>query len=176
MSAGLDVGGLTLVGETLTVRSVTKTFGGLTAVDDVSLAAEPGQVTALIGPNGAGKTTLFNCLTGLLAPDRGEVLLGDRKLMGLTPDQRARAGIARTFQRLEVFSGLTVFENLQVALEAGRVDRLWRDVFSLRHRDDRRDTERVETVLELLGIAHLADRPAPHRLVASRRAGPRTVH
>src|SRR5947209_11126484 len=93
---------------------ITKTFGGLTAVDDMSLTAEPGRVTALIGPNGAGKTTTFQCLTGEERPDAGRVLLGDRDITKSTPDARARLGIGRTFQRLAAFPSMTVADHLPV--------------------------------------------------------------
>ena len=151
---------LFIEGERLACAGVRKTFGGLTAVNDVSLVAEAGQITSLIGPNGAGKTTFFHCITGILSPDVGDVRLGGADLSGITPDKRARAGMARTFQRLELFGGLTVFENLQVALEAKGTQRLWRDVLSLRHHNDPSHTRRIEDTLELLGIGHLADQAA----------------
>jgi branched-chain amino acid transport system ATP-binding protein len=104
----------------LGIESVTVKFGGNVAVDDVTLSAEPGLVTAVIGPNGAGKTTLFNVINGLLTPSRGRVLLDDRDLTRLAPHRRARLGLARTFQRLELFSALTVYENVQVATDIRR--------------------------------------------------------
>jgi ABC-type branched-subunit amino acid transport system ATPase component len=149
-----------LQGQPLEARGVTMRFGGLIAVDDVSLSAQPGQITSLIGPNGAGKTTFFNCLTGLLRPDRGTISLGGRKLSGLTPDKRARAGLARTFQRLEVFTGLSVFENLQVAVEAPRASSLVRSLFSLRHPSEPDVVRRVCATLDLLGLADIAATPA----------------
>jgi ABC-type branched-subunit amino acid transport system ATPase component len=147
-------------GERLVVSGMRKSFGGLTAVNDVSLTAEAGEITSLIGPNGAGKTTFFHCVTGIVAPDVGEVRLGGVDLSGMTPDRRAREGMARTFQRLELFGGLTVFENLQVAIEAKVTRRLWHEVLSLRHADDPAHTLRIENTLELLGISHLADQAA----------------
>jgi branched-chain amino acid transport system ATP-binding protein len=142
-------------GGTLRVSNVTKRFGGLTAVDEVSLTVDPGQITALIGPNGAGKTTLFNCLTGLLTPDHGTVALDDQELTFLTTDERARAGIGRTFQRLEIFTGMTVFENLQVAYEVQQPGRVWRGLIQRRHPDDPGVVRGVEAVLDLVGIGDL---------------------
>lgn len=153
-------GEVALQGQTLQATGITKRFGGLTAVDDVSLIAEPARITSLIGPNGAGKTTFFNCLTGNLRSDAGDVVLGDTRLSGATPDKRARAGLARTFQRLEVFSGLSVTENLQVALEAPDASSLWRSLFSLRHPERPEVLRRVDEVLDLLGLRAIADATA----------------
>src|SRR5437764_14685618 len=92
----------------LVADGITKRYGGLVAVDDVSINVEPGKVTALIGPNGAGKTTLFQCITGRERPDAGIVRLGDRDVTRLQPDARARLGLGRTFPRLAVFPSMPV--------------------------------------------------------------------
>jgi branched-chain amino acid transport system ATP-binding protein len=93
-------------------------FGGVSALNDVTLTVEPGTVTGLIGPNGAGKTTLFNVISGLQAPDRGSVHLFDTDVTSMKPHRRARLGLARTFQRLEIFGTLSASENVQVGLES----------------------------------------------------------
>ena len=95
-------------------------FGGVAALSDVSLRAEAGTVTGLIGPNGAGKTTLFNVITGLQRPDRGSVSLGGTDVTRKGTHRRARLGLARTFQRLELFSTLSAADNVRVGLEAAR--------------------------------------------------------
>jgi len=102
----------------LSVSEVAVRFGGVSALNDVTLTVEPGTVTGLIGPNGAGKTTLFNVISGLQAPDRGSVHLFDTDVTSMKPHRRARLGLARTFQRLEIFGTLSASENVQVGLES----------------------------------------------------------
>src|SRR3954471_3698662 len=136
----------------LEVESVTKQFGGLTAVDSVSLRVLPGRVTSLIGPNGAGKTTLFNCLTGVLAPSSGRVLLDGRDITSMPMHRRAQLGIGRTFQRLEVFAGMTVEANLLVAAEAVELHRRGRAKVPAR--------EVTERVLDTIGLTDVRRMPA----------------
>ncbi|MBM3673682.1 MAG: ABC transporter ATP-binding protein [Actinobacteria bacterium] len=131
----------------LSVHDVTVRFGGNVALDEVSLDAVPGCVTGLIGPNGAGKTTLFNAITGLLPPDAGRVLLGKRDVTKIGPTRRARLGLARTFQRLELFSLLSVRENIRVAAD---IRRGW-------SRDKANPTEVVESIIDRIGLSDVAD-------------------
>jgi branched-chain amino acid transport system ATP-binding protein len=111
-------------GAVLTVSEVAVRFGGVSALSSVSLSVQPGTVTGLIGPNGAGKTTLFNVISGLQTPGRGTVHLFETDVTAMKPHRRARLGLARTFQRLELFGSLTAGENVLVGLESDA--RWWR--------------------------------------------------
>ncbi len=143
----------------LVADGVTKTFSGITALDDVSLRVDAGEAVGLIGPNGAGKTTLFNCLLGILRPDAGTVTFDDRALTGWPVYRRARSGFGRTFQRIELFAGMTVLEHMLVAARARRGDgRLWKDVFGL-DRPRAEDREEADRTLELLGLTDVVDQP-----------------
>jgi branched-chain amino acid transport system permease protein len=138
-----------LAGERLTARNITRRFAGVTAVDGVTLAVPPGRITALTGPNGAGKSTLFDCLSGAARPDAGQVLLGGRDITRLPEHARARLGLARTFQQLAVFPGLTVADNIRVGAEQAASGRLTAGA-----------VEETETVLRLLGLSALRDHAA----------------
>ncbi len=99
----------------LIISDVTLTFGGLNALTDVNMRFEPGQISSVIGPNGAGKTSLLNCISGFYHPTGGEIHFGDRRLTHASPHQVSSLGIARAFQNLELFSGMTVLDNLLLA-------------------------------------------------------------
>ena len=101
----------------LNVENISVYFGGHIAVNEVSLTIDPGTVTGLIGPNGAGKTTLFNVISGLIAPSSGRVMFAENDITSLAPHKRARIGIGRTFQKLELFNSLSVVDNIRVSLE-----------------------------------------------------------
>jgi branched-chain amino acid transport system ATP-binding protein len=107
----------------LSVEHVTRRFGGVVAVDDVSLAVESGQIAGLIGPNGAGKTTLFNLITRLYRPDSGEIAFDGESLLRTPPHRIVRRGIARTFQNVELFPTMTVLENVLVGAHARHGER-----------------------------------------------------
>lgn len=160
----------------LSLGGVSKSFGGVLAVDRVSLEVGPGEIVGLVGPNGAGKTTLFNCVTGQLEPDAGTVVFAGIELGGMATFRRARLGIGRTYQRVEVFPELTVGDHLLVA-ERGRTNegRLWRDLLG-RGGITRAEKDRIDAVLDQVGLSDRVDTPVaalglgPCRLVELARA------
>jgi branched-chain amino acid transport system ATP-binding protein len=142
----------------LAAHGVTKKFSGITALDDVNIDVGDREIVGLIGPNGAGKTTFFNCLLGLLKPDRGSVKFEGRELAKVATHKRARLGIARTFQRIELFTGMTPRDHFIVAerVRNGRGS-LWKDVLFLGS-PTADENARTQAMLELLGLASVADR------------------
>lgn len=143
----------------LEVDRLSVRFGGHLAVSDCSLRVDGGRVCGLIGPNGAGKTTTFNAICGVVQPSSGQVRLDDRPISKLGTHQRARLGIGRTFQRLEVFGSLTVRENLQVGLEIRRSWSRRRDALPqyLAGGGDPAPTEEIDLIIEALELGALAD-------------------
>jgi branched-chain amino acid transport system ATP-binding protein len=143
----------------LEAKSVSKRFGGITALHDISLSVSPGEIVGLVGPNGAGKTTLFNCLNGQLHPEEGNIWFSGTLMNGMPAYKRARLGIGRTFQRIEVFPALTVWEHLMVAVRAREGDaHLWKDLLNM-SRPKKPELERVEELLELLGLLRYTNTP-----------------
>ncbi len=144
-------------------RNVTVRFGGLVALNDVSLTVPPASIVGLVGPNGAGKTTLFGVLSGLLHPQGGDVFLAGKKVTGASPSKRSRLGLARTFQQLELFMGLTVREHVVLGYRVRkRRSRLWTDLltFGALHRASAEENERVDHLVELLGLNGVANTAA----------------
>jgi neutral amino acid transport system ATP-binding protein len=138
----------------LEVRDLSKSFGGIHAVDRCSFAVQAGSITALIGPNGAGKTTVFNLISGLHRPDRGAILFEGARIDGLAPHRIARKGIARTFQISRDLASLSVLENVVVQSRAGGLLHLLQPSMSPKERG------RAMDLLSFVGIAELAREPA----------------
>jgi branched-chain amino acid transport system ATP-binding protein len=142
----------------LEVNNLTKRFGGLVAVDSVSLHIQRGEVFALIGPNGAGKTTLFNNITGMFQPTAGRVVFDGRDITGSKPHQVARFGIARTFQNIRLFDYMTCIDNVRVGRHVRMRAKLWDSLFKTRgeRREEERVTEEAMELLQFVGIARQA--------------------
>jgi branched-chain amino acid transport system ATP-binding protein len=137
-------------------------FGGIRAIDDVSLAIEQGGVVSIIGPNGAGKTTLFNVFSGLYVPVSGRVWFGGEDVTGLSPDQLARRGLSRTFQNLQIFFRMTVLENVMVGRHRHEKTGIVPDLLHLPsvRRQNRRTREAARAALARVGLEIEAERPA----------------
>lgn len=146
----------------LEASGIGKSFSGIVALRDLDLTVDEGERVGLIGPNGAGKTTFFNCVLGVLRPDDGTVLLCGEDVSRLPVHVRARRGIGRTFQRIELFAESTVREHLLIAERTRRGDgRLWKDLIG-RGRPRADEIQRCDTVLDLLGLGDLAEEPIEH--------------
>jgi branched-chain amino acid transport system ATP-binding protein len=140
----------------LAIDAASKRFGGLLAVDKASLAVEQGSITGLIGPNGAGKTTLFTLVSGFETPTAGRILFRGEDIAALPPHRRAELGIARTFQIVQPFAGLSVRENIAVGAH-------------LRHRARSEALDEAERVAALVGLADRLDQPASGLTVSGRK-------
>ena len=150
----------------LAIEGLTKRFGGVVALDEVSLTVGYGETIGLIGPNGAGKTTLFNCVTGVLRPSRGAIRFGrepqGESLVGLSPDEVVQCGLARTFQNIRLFGGMSVVENVMVGTHVRTHAGLWSAVLLSREarREERWARERAMELLDGVGLADRADETA----------------
>ncbi len=168
----------------LRVEDITMQFGGVVAVDNLSLEVNEGEIVALIGPNGAGKTTAFNCITGVYEPTNGSVSFCGKELLESyphgkmkkmyigenagrytkrivpTPDKITQAGIARTFQNIRLFSSMTVFENVLIAKHMRAKQNLFTATFRLNHAEEARMRRETMELLEMQNLAHLKDEMA----------------
>ncbi len=142
----------------LKIESMTKIFGGLTALQDVSFSISAGDITGIIGPNGAGKTTLFNVVTGIYDPTSGKVYYDGKDITGFSPEKLARLGLVRTFQGIELFGQMTVLENVMVGLHTKSQSGIIASALKLpaHLREERQIRERAISWLEFAGIADLA--------------------
>jgi len=146
-------------GALLDAVGITKRFAGITALNGVDLDVQPGEMVGLIGPNGAGKTTFFNCLLGMLRPEGGTVHFDGQDITRLPVHRRARLGFGRTFQRLELFSGMTVREHFLVTERARRgTGRLWKDLLNLA-KPNVEERELADRMIEIVGLQAEADNP-----------------
>ena len=144
----------------LDARGITKRFSGITALHSVDLAVAEGEFVGLIGPNGAGKTTFFNCLLGMLRPEEGTVSFNGADISDLPIYKRARLGFGRTFQRLELFAGMSVRDHFIVADRAHRdTGRLWKDLLN-RSKPTADELARADAMIDLLRLHNEADQPA----------------
>jgi branched-chain amino acid transport system ATP-binding protein len=143
----------------LEVSHLSKSFGGLLALESVDMVVPAGSIESLIGPNGAGKTTLFNCMTGLHPPTLGEIRFKGESLVGLRPDQVTLKGVSRTFQGIRVFAGMTVLENVMVGGHCREKTGLWGAVFKTGQmiREERALASRAFQLLEFVGLKKKAN-------------------
>ncbi len=146
----------------ITIDGVSKSFGGIRAVQSCSFSVEKGSVTGLIGPNGAGKTTLFSIVAGFVAPSEGRILLDGEDITRLRPHERFHKGLVRTFQIPQEFSRMTVRENLMIVPPAQAGENILTAWFGRKtvDRQDRAIREKVDEVLDFLEISHVADEQA----------------
>jgi branched-chain amino acid transport system ATP-binding protein len=146
-------------GVMLRIKSITKIFGGLTALEDVSFRVKAGSITGVIGPNGAGKTTLFNIVTGLYAQTSGEVYLNEKNISFFAPEVLAGFGLVRTFQNVELFGQMTVLENVMVGLHTKSKSGIISCAFKLPRqiKEEKYIKEKAMHWLEFTGLADLAE-------------------
>jgi branched-chain amino acid transport system ATP-binding protein len=155
----------------LQANAVTKRFGGLIAVGDLDLTIMPNQIASVIGPNGAGKTTFFNCVSGFYTPEEGEIWFFDEQIQGLRPDQVTQRGVARTYQNIHLFAGMTALENVMVGIHANLratpMGALLRNPINLREEDAA--LAKAYQMLEYVELAHEGDTLATNLPYGSQR-------
>jgi branched-chain amino acid transport system ATP-binding protein len=144
----------------LVVAGVSKRFGGVSAVENVSLSLQPGEIISIIGPNGAGKTSLLNMISGFYRPDAGRITLGTMDITTARPSKIATLGIARTFQNIALFSGLTVLENVMLGRHVHMTSGVLAGVLYLGRakRQEMEARKHAEEALEMLGLSHLREK------------------
>lgn len=155
----------------LSVKEIWKSFGGLTALRNISFDVKQGDIKALIGPNGAGKTTLLNIVSGIYQPDKGEVMFSGGKIIRLGPSKIARKGISRTFQHVELFGNMTVLENIMVGRYAKTKAGFFSSGFKLPSvmREEREIQRRSEEILEYINLGHRKDEVASNLPIGEQR-------
>lgn len=146
----------------LEIQNLVVKFGGVTALNEVNLHVNEGEIAALIGPNGAGKTTVFNIVTGYYKPVSGDVLVDGSSVLGLRPYLIARMGLGRTFQNIRLFGDMTALENVATAADALNKSGLLSALFGLgrSRRDEKRSMETAQSLLEFIGLGHRAHQMA----------------
>ena len=145
--------------EILQVKDLTKNFGGLTAVEQVSFSASKGKILAIIGPNGAGKTTLFNLITGVYAPTSGKIIFDGQDVTGLASNKIAELGVARTFQNLQIFENMSVLENVMVGCHTKSKTGFLGAIIPLSHvrKEEQEIAEKSRQKLDWAGLGDKAD-------------------
>jgi branched-chain amino acid transport system ATP-binding protein len=143
----------------LTAHTVSKRFGGLTAVNSLSIEIPEKSIYSVIGPNGAGKTTFFNCITGFYQPEEGDIVFNDRSILGLTSDQISQRGISRTYQNIRLFSNLTAIENILVGQHALLKATLFGPIFgtAATRKEEKEAVIEARRLLNFVGLAGKGD-------------------
>ena len=141
----------------LRLDHLTMRFGGVVAVNDLSMDINKGEIVALIGPNGAGKTTAFNMVTGVYTPTEGKVILGGNDITGKRPDEITKLGLARTFQNIRLFSSMTVFDNVLIAKHLRRTSNVFTATFRLNMKEEKRMRAETLELLKIVGLEGVKD-------------------
>ena len=144
----------------LHVENITMQFGGVVAINNLSMDINKGEIVALIGPNGAGKTTAFNMITGVYTPTEGKVILDGHEVTGKRPDEITKLGVARTFQNIRLFSSMTVFDNVLTARHLRRTSNFLTATFRLNAAEERKMRQETEALLQEVGLSEFRDEMA----------------